>query len=63
MSNKINLYNDKKFGISIWSVDIDEGLPISGMLVNWIKNIKCVYNVVERKRRQSTIPKVTNKKN
>ena len=63
MSNKINLYNDKKFGISIWSVDIAEGLPISGMLVNWIKNIKCVYNVVERKRRQSTIPKVTNKKN
>ncbi len=38
--DKINLYNDKKFGISIWSVDIDEGLPISGMLVNWIKNIK-----------------------
>ena len=39
---------------SILSVAIDEGLPSSGMLLNWIKQYKenC-YNIVERKRGRS----------
>ena len=44
-------------------VSIDEGLLSDGMLQTWIKNYKenC-YNIVERKRGRSTMPKVTNKK-
>ena len=44
------------------SVAIDEGLSSQGMLINWIKNYKenC-YNIVERKRGRSTVPKVTKK--
>ena len=45
------------------SVAIDEGLPSSGMLANWIKKYKEMgYNIVERKRGRSTMPKVTKKK-
>ena len=45
------------------SVAIDEGLPSSGMLYNWIKKYKEMgYNIVERKRGRSTMPKVTKKK-
>ena len=45
------------------SVAIDEGLPSSGMLYNWIKKYKeNGYNIVERKRGRSTMPKVTKKK-
>lgn len=41
------------------SVAIDEGLPSSGMLYNWIKKYQEMgYNIVERKRgRSSTMPK------
>ena len=44
-------------------VSIDEGLLSDGMLQTWIKNYKenC-YNIVERKRGRSTMPKVTKKK-
>ena len=50
-------------GESVFSVAIDEGLLSYGMLQNWIKNYKenC-YNIVERKRGRSTMPKVTKKK-
>ena len=45
------------------SVAIDEGLPSSGMLANWIKKYKEMgYNIVERKRGRLTMPKVINKK-
>lgn len=48
---------------SIMSVSIDEGLPSDGMLVNWIFKYKeNGYNIVERKRGRSTMPKVTKKK-
>ena len=48
---------------SIKSVAIDEGLPGSGMLSNWIKEYKNMgYNIVERKRGRSTMPKITKKK-
>ena len=45
------------------SVAIDEGLPSSGMLANWIKNYKEIgYNIVERKRgRSPTIMPKNNK--
>lgn len=50
-------------GESIFSVAIDEGLLSYGMLQNWIKNYKNMgYNIVERKRGRSTMPKVTKKK-
>ena len=41
------------------SVAIDEGLPSSGMLANWIKKYQEMgYNIVERKRgRSPTMPK------
>ena len=41
------------------SVAIDEGLPSSGMLYNWIKKYKEMgYNIVEQKRgRSPTMPK------
>ena len=56
--NRVLLDNE-----SILSVSIDEGLVAKGMLNNWIKNYKenC-YNIVERKRGRSTMPKVTKKK-
>ena len=45
------------------SVAIDEGLLSQGMLQNWIKKYKeDGYNIVERKRGRSTMPKVTKKK-
>ena len=45
------------------SVAIDEGLSSVGMLINWIKEYKEMgYNIVERKRGRSTMPKVTKKK-
>ena len=45
------------------SVAIDEGLPSAGMLYDWIKKYKEMgYNIVERKRGRSTMPKVTKKK-
>ena len=48
---------------SIKSAAIDEGLPSSGMLSNWISKYKeNGYNIVERKRGRSTIPRVTKKK-
>ena len=48
---------------SITSVAIDEGLLSKSMLNNWIKKYKenC-YNIVERKRGRTTMPKVTKKK-
>ena len=50
-------------GESTTSVAIDEGLPSFGMLPNWIKKYKEMgYNIVERKRGRSTMPKVTKKK-
>ena len=50
-------------GESTTSVAIDEGLPSFGMLLNWIKKYKEMgYNIVERKRGRSTMPKVTKKK-
>ena len=50
-------------GESVFSVAIDEGLLSYGMLQNWIKNYKenC-YNIVERKRGRSTMPKVIKEK-
>ena len=48
---------------SVWYVAIDIGLPSNGMLVNWVKKYKeNGYNIVERKRGRSTMPKVTKKK-
>lgn len=48
---------------SIRTVAIDEGLPSSGMLTNWISKYKeNGYNIVERKRGRSTMPKVTKTK-
>lgn len=45
---------------TINSVAIDEGLPSSGMLTNWIKKYhENGYNIVERKRGRPTMPKVT----
>ena len=44
-------------------VAIDEGITSYGMLQNWVKNYKeNGYNIVERKRGRSTMPKVTKKK-
>ena len=44
-------------------VSIDEGLISDGMLQTWIKNYKEKgYNIVERKRGRSTMPKVIKKK-
>ena len=50
-------------GETVLSVSIDEGLLSSGMLITWIKQYKenC-YNIVERKRGRSIMPKVTKKK-
>ena len=47
---------------SIWSVSLDIGLPSDGMLHSWINKYKeNGYNMVERKRGRSTMPKVTKK--
>ena len=50
-------------GETKWAVALDIGLLSKGMLDNWIKNYKenC-YNIVERKRGRSTMPKITKKK-
>ena len=51
-------------GESIVSVAIDVGLSSDGMLHNWINKYKeNGYNIVERKRGRSAMPKVTKKKN
>ena len=48
---------------AIWAVSLDIGLPSEGILPNWIKKYKeNGYNIVERKRGRSTMPKVTKKK-
>lgn len=45
---------------SLLSVAIDEGLSSQGMLSNWIKKyIENGYNIVERKRGRTTMPKIT----
>ena len=50
-------------GESVWSVAVDEGLSSCGMLQNWITKYKKMgYNIVERKRGRTTMPKVTKKK-
>ena len=50
-------------GESITSVAIDVGLSSDGILHTWIKKYKeNGYNIVERKRGRSTMPKVTKKK-
>ena len=56
--NRVLLNNE-----SITSVSIDEGLLNAGILANWIKKYKenC-YNIVERKRGRSTMPKAIKKK-
>ena len=42
---------------------VDEGLLSEGMLHTWVKKYKeNRYNIVERKRGRSTMPKVTRKK-
>ena len=47
----------------VWTVAIDIGLCGDGMLHSWIKKYKeNGYNIVERKRGRSTMPKVTKKK-
>lgn len=50
-------------GEAKWAVALDIGLLGKGMLDNWIKNYKeNYYNIVERKRGRSTMPKITKKK-
>ena len=50
-------------GESKFSVAVDEGLSSDGLLRNWISKYKeNGYNIVERKRGRSTMPKVTKKK-
>lgn len=47
---------------SIWSVALDIGLHGDGLLHSWIKKYKeNGYNIVERKRGQSTMSKITKK--
>ena len=56
--NRVILDNE-----SVCSVAIDEGLLGNGILFNWIKKYKEMgYNIVERKRGRSTMPKVTKKR-
>ena len=53
-------------GEAIWAIAIDIGLSGPGILQNWIKKYKeNGYNIVERKRGQSTMPKklIKSKKN
>ena len=56
--NRILINNE-----STCSVSIDEGLLSNGILFNWIKQYKenC-YNIVERKRGRSAMPKVIKEK-
>ena len=55
--NRVLLNNE-----TITMVSVEEGLFSSGILVNWIKKYKeNGYNIVERKRGRSTMPKVTKK--
>ena len=50
-------------GEAKWAVALDIGLLSPGMLANWISKYKeNGYNIVERKRGRSTMPKVTKKK-
>ena len=50
-------------GESKWAVSLDIGLPNFGTLSNWISKYKeNDYNIVERKRGRSTMPKETKKK-
>ena len=50
-------------GESVFAVSIDEGLSNYGMLQNWLKKYKeNGYNIVERKRGRSTMPKIIKKK-
>jgi len=50
-------------GEAIWAVALDIGLSSKSMLNNWISKYKeNGYNIVERKRGRSTMPKVTKKK-
>ena len=50
-------------GESVFAVSIDEGLSNYGMLQNWLKKYKeNGYNIVERKRGRSTMPKRIKKK-
>ena len=50
-------------GEAIWAVALDIGLPSKSMLNNWISKYKeNGYNIVERKRGRSTMPRVTKKK-
>ena len=50
-------------GEAKWAVALDIGLLSKSMLNNWIKNyIDMGYNIVERKRGRSTMPKLINKK-
>ena len=47
----------------VWTVALDIGLPSDSLLQTWIKKYKEMgYNIVERKRGRSTMPKVTKKK-
>lgn len=56
--NRVLLNNESRN-----SVAIEEGLASSGMLANWIKKYQEMgYNIVERKRGRSTMPKTTKKK-
>lgn len=56
--NRVLLNNE-----TITMVSVEEGLFSSGILVNWIKKYKeNGYNIVERKRGRSTMPKVTQNK-
>ena len=50
-------------GEAKWAVALDIGLLSKGMLNNWIKSYEenC-YNIVERKRGRSAMPKVTKEK-
>ncbi len=50
-------------GEAVWAVALDIGLLSKGMLNNWISKYKeNGYNIVERKRGRSTMPKVIKKK-
>lgn len=56
--NRVLLDNETTF-----SVAIDEGLSSDGLLFTWISKYKeNGYNIVERKKGRSTMPKVTKKK-
>ena len=56
--NRILINNE-----SYANVSVDIGLSSQGILHNWVKKYKeNGYNIVERKRGRSTMPKVTKKK-